>query len=127
MLSFQVSHLFSRQVNRGSEGQEMHTISLHKFLQHFSGQNHVTWSSIAARESGGVIVFYWVCHYPELSWSAIHKEDGENDKMGQAAVSVSLVMDSVSGGRLMLCVQILTITWTVMCCLNRLSPKYSPV
>lgn len=40
---------------RGSEEQEMHAISLHKFLQLFSGQKHVTWLPIAARESGKVI------------------------------------------------------------------------
>lgn len=57
-----------------SEGQEAHASSLHGLLGHGSSQNHVTWPSIAARESGEVIVFfYWKYGYPELSWGAVNK------------------------------------------------------
>ena len=55
--NLEVSHLFSRQEEGESEGQEIHASSLHEFLWQVNGQSQVTWLPVAARESGDVIVF----------------------------------------------------------------------
>lgn len=87
---FALSHSERGQEEGESGGQGAHAPSLHEFFWQVDGQSQVTWPPVTARESGEVIVFYWVCGYPVLLTEWMGRMSGE----GHPAASTSVVMNA---------------------------------